>query len=177
MTDITLVKGHHEWYPIIAATSLMKNASSLACSSLRKAFPHFTVELENCWSSSERDRRVCILDGRKGMCEALLWRNSGREGRPARLLLQSKGDVVCSLTRAAVIHYHKPGGLEQQKFIVSHFRKLEVLRSWVGRLAPSGAVPGLSPPIVWWFSGHLWFSLVVEASCDLCLYLQVTFFL
>lgn len=42
---------------------------------------------------------------------------------------QSKGDVVCSLTRAAVIHYHKPGGLEQQKFIVSHFRKLEVLRS------------------------------------------------
>lgn len=44
---------------------------------------------------------------------------------------QSKGDVVCvcSLTRAAVINYHKPGGLEQQKFIVSHFRKLEVLRS------------------------------------------------
>ena len=57
-----------------------------------------------------------------------------------------------------------PGkSLEQQKFIVSHFWKLEVWDHMSAGSAPSKERCISSS--FWWFSGHLWCPFVVEASC------------
>lgn len=79
--DITLVKGHHELYPLINCNKSNEKCIFLRLVFLRNAFPQLLMKLENSWSSSERNRRVCILDGRKGVCEALLWTNSGYRQR------------------------------------------------------------------------------------------------
>ena len=160
VTDITLVKEHHEWYPIIICNKSSEKCIFLSLAFLRKAFPQLLMELDNSWSSSEREE-----GSHSRWKEGHVWSSvveelglQAEKGGQHGCFSQSKGDVVClcTLTRAAVIKYHKPGGLEQQKCIVSHFRKLEVLRSWAGRLAPSeGCSRSLS-----WCLVVFWISLV-----------------
>lgn len=56
---------------------------------------------------------------------------------------------MCLFPGTAVTKYHQPGGLKQQKFAVSQFKRLEIHNQGVSRamipLTPAGEYPSWTP--------------------------------
>ena len=149
VTDITLVKEHHEWYPIIICNKPSEKCIFLSLAFLRKAFPQLLMELENSWSSSEREG-----DSHSRWKEGHVWSSvveelglqAEKEGQHG-CFSQSKGDVVClcTLTRAAVIKYHKLSSLNDRDLLSQSSRDQDVSRTVLPLKALRKGLPQVSP--------------------------------